>query len=204
MRRRRLLYLLLLPGIVLHELAHAFTILLLPGISIDEIKLTSHVKHSGRYTVTRSFLISYAPLAVNTGVALLAAYYLTQLAPTSSITALLAVCTLCYLSIVTAFTAFPSYQNAINPVRMLRAQFSTRRVVLLLPAAPIILVLATPGIVLSYLFRAFPLVRLLLGGLYAVAIVLTGVGAIHPDQLLLEIILETDFSVGCSTDLPNS
>lgn len=36
---------LFLPGVVLHELAHAAVATHLPGITVTEIDLTSHVKH---------------------------------------------------------------------------------------------------------------------------------------------------------------
>ena len=186
----RVLHALLVPGIVLHELAHALTVVLIPGVRITELDLTSHVSHEGRYTVTRSFLISYAPLWINTGVALLAAYYAAGLNPTNSVEAFLSVCALSYLSIITAFTAFPSFQDAINPLRMLWAQLATRRAVILVPVTPIVVVLATPGVVLTYAFRRLALVRLLCGILYAVGVVLTGFGVLDPVGYLTETILE--------------
>ena len=79
----RVLHALVVPGIVLHELAHALTVVLVPGVRITALDLTSHVSHEGRYTVTRSFLISYAPLWTNTGVALLAAYHAAGVDPTN-------------------------------------------------------------------------------------------------------------------------
>ena len=186
----RVLHALLVPGIVLHELAHALTVVLIPGVRITDLELTSHVSHEGRYTVTRSFLISYAPLWVNTGVALLAAYYAAGIDPTNSLEAFLSVCALCYLSIVAAFTAFPSFQDAINPVQMLWHRLVSRRSLLVLPVAPLILLLATPGIVLTYAFRQLHLARLLCASLYAIAVVLTGLGVIQPEQYVLEALHE--------------
>lgn len=186
----RVLHALVVPGIVLHELAHALTVVLVPGVRITALDLTSHVSHEGRYTVTRSFLISYAPLWTNTGVALLAAYHAAGVDPTNGLEAFLTVCVLCYLSIVAAFTAFPSFQDAINPVRMLRHRLVSRRSLFVLPVAPILLVLALPGIVLAYSFRRLSLARLVCGTLYAAVVVLTGFGVLDPVGYLTEPILE--------------
>ena len=56
-----------LPGTVVHETAHGLVVLMLPGVSIDEIDITSHVSYSGAITVPRAVLVSYVPLLVLSG-----------------------------------------------------------------------------------------------------------------------------------------
>lgn len=170
---------LLLPGVVVHELAHALTVVLLPGIHLVEVDLTSHVSHRGRYTITRAFLISYAPLAVNTAVALGCAYALTTLVPSGSPRAVGLSVGLAYLAVVSGLTALPSFQDAITPLSMLRRQFFTRRIVVLLPTAPIVLLVSLPGVAVTWLCRRSPLLRLGLACVYTSGIVLLGAGVIQ-------------------------
>jgi len=42
-----------LPGIVMHEIAHAIIILLLPHVKVTKLNLTSHVEYEGYYLFTR-------------------------------------------------------------------------------------------------------------------------------------------------------
>lgn len=171
---------LLLPGVVVHELAHALTVVLVPGVSVTEVDLTSHVRHRGRYTITRAFLISYAPLAVNSAVALGSAYYLARISPFAGPRSFLLGVGLAYLAVASALTAFPSYQDAITPLSMLRRQLFTRRAVVLLPATPVVLLVCGPGVTVTYACRAWPALRLGLASLYAVGIALLGLGVVEP------------------------
>lgn len=174
-RSRGLLGWLFLPGVVIHELAHALTVVVLPGISLVEVDLTRHVRHEGQYTVTRSFLISYAPLVVNTGVTAVCALALARLDPTASASHAAAGVGLAYLAVVAGLRAFPSYRDATNPVRLLRQQVASRPLVLI-PAAPVVLAVATPGIVLTYLFRRSPYTRLLVSAAYVALVGGVGLG----------------------------
>lgn len=191
-RTRRILDRLLLPGVVLHELAHALAVWLTPGVRLTEVDLTSHVRHRGRYTVTRVFFISYAPLLVNSAVALGSVYWLTRISPFADLEALALSVGLAYLAIAAALTAFPSYRDAVNPVSMLRRQLFTRRGLILLPASPLILAVAAPGIAVTYVCRESVTVRFALGAAYAAAIVLLGLGVIEvpTDQVASLAVLE--------------
>jgi len=55
-------------GTVVHELAHALTVYLC-GSHVDELDITSHVNHHGQYNLGHQMAISYAPLVVNTTLA---------------------------------------------------------------------------------------------------------------------------------------
>ena len=178
-RTLRIIEVLLLPGVVVHELAHALAVWLTPGVELVEVDLTSHVRHRGRYTVTRVFFISYAPLLVNSAVALGAAYWLTRISPFADLQTLLLSIGLAYLAVAAALTAFPSYRDAINPVSMLRRQLFTRRGIILLPLSPLILVVAAPGVAVTYLCRESVTIRFGLGAAYTITIVLIGLGIIE-------------------------
>lgn len=195
MRRNRVLAWLdrlLLPGVVVHELAHALTVALVPGVRIVEFDATSHVRHEGRYTVTRTFLISYAPLVVNTAVGAACAYALGRLAPVAGPRETLLGAVLLYLAVVTVLEAFPSFQDAITPLQLLRRQLFTRRGLVLLPLSPLIVLVSLPGIAVTYVCRRWVEVRLALAALYAgfVMAIALGILAVPTDPAVYRGLLE--------------
>jgi hypothetical protein len=119
-------------GVVLHEIAHLVTVLLLPNIKPTDISLTSHIQHKGKYTVTRSALISFAPFLTNTLAALAcfyaALYYVSH--PALQILTIVG-------GVVFASTAYPSYTDALLPFRIARRQLFSFRWPLIIVLFPI-------------------------------------------------------------------
>lgn len=62
------LYVLTIPGVVVHELAHQFVAELF-GLDVKEVNYTSHVIHEAPTSFTAAVLVSTAPLLVNTTLA---------------------------------------------------------------------------------------------------------------------------------------
>jgi hypothetical protein len=62
------LYVLTIPGVVIHELAHQFVAELF-DLRIEEVDYTSHVIHEAPKSFTGAVLVSSAPLVVNTALA---------------------------------------------------------------------------------------------------------------------------------------
>lgn len=142
----------LYPGIFLHEVAHALMIVLLPNMKITEFHPFSHVQHAGNYTVTRSFIISYAPFIGNTTISVLLLKYVSTYA-LQSILSYLFVGFIIYLVSVCMFTAFPSYEDAILPISIMREQLFTKRIFSILLFGPLFLLISIPVIGITYLNR---------------------------------------------------
>lgn len=154
-------------GTIVHELAHALTVYLCGG-HIDELDITSHVNHRGQYNLAHQMAISYAPLLVNTTLAVVFARWAVELAPTGLpqtlqgvtsgvlpviITTPLLQLLALGLAFVVAAAALPSYQDARNPYGTFRHRLQRVTVVraLTLPAAVVILAVGTLPLALSYL-----------------------------------------------------
>ena len=123
---------LLLPGTVVHELSHATAVILTPGVRLTEFDATSHVAHEGRYTVSRAFFISYAPLILHSGLALLATITLLEVSlrtPTDIATAV----GLAYAIAALGVTALPSWADAVFPLSLCKQRLRSLRGLLLFP-----------------------------------------------------------------------
>lgn len=149
MRVRELLHLFMIPGIVIHEVAHALVVVLLPNIEVVSIDLTSHVEHRGHYTLLDTVLISYAPLFVNTAVAFWALLYVASLQLTSLRTVALAV-GLSYVAVVAGMTAIPSWTDVTNPLTISWRQLLSIRGIAAMPFIVVLLLLSLPWLAISY------------------------------------------------------
>lgn len=169
---------LLVPGVVLHELAHASVATVLPGISVTEVDLTSHVRHRGRYTVVTSVLVAYAPLLVNTGVAVWALFRLARLDPTDSARHLGLMIGLGYVALVAGLTAIPSVTDVLSPLRIWWQQFPSVRGLLALPVLPGLILVSLPWLLIASARRRSLVAYVGLSGLYTTVIVLVAVDVI--------------------------
>lgn len=164
---------LLLPGTVVHELSHATAVILTPGVRLTEFDATSHVTHEGRYTVSRAFFISYAPLILHSGLALLATITLLEVSlrtPTDIATAV----GLAYAIAALGVTALPSWADAVFPLSLCKQRLRSLRGLLLFPLVLVWTVLALPGLVLSFLGRQSVLLQLAFGVVYTGLLVAGG------------------------------
>jgi hypothetical protein len=163
----------LLPGTVVHELSHAAAVILTPGVQVTGFDATSHVTHRGRYTVLRAFFISYAPLLLHTGCALLATVALVD-HPVQTTTDLVTAGGLAYAVVALGMTALPSWLDAVFPLSLCKQRLRSVRGLLLFPLILVWTALALPGLVLSFLGKQSSLLQLMFGAVYTGLIVAGG------------------------------
>lgn len=179
------LYYFTMPGTVIHELAHATIIVLLPNIKISKLKLTSYVEYSGTSnTVPRTFLIGYAPFFINTSLSLLCVYALKDINYMAGYKELFYVTVLFYISLVSAFTALPSFQDAIAPLILMRRKLFTKRFPLIVLFSPLVIILSMPGLIISYVAMKSRLLQFIMCIIYTTFVVLVGFGFITGDMIL--------------------
>lgn len=142
--------LLLLPGVVLHEVAHATVATLLPGIEVVEVDLTSHVVHQGRYTILTSALVAYAPLLLNTTVALWALFTMARIDPAESLRTTGMAVGLGYVAAVSGLTAIPSWTDVTSPLALAWQQLFSLRGLVLLPVLALVLLVSLPFLLIAF------------------------------------------------------
>lgn len=175
-----MLQLLRLPGTVVHETAHGIVVVLLPGVSIAEIDITSHVSYSGAITVPRAVLVSYVPLLLNSvGSAALfgLAVRLHHGEVSTGVHAIgdgAIAFGFLFLALSLGIEALPSYDDVMAPIRIFRQAFpSLRAIIDLLFLVPYLLIL--PVVLPIVYLREKSLVLLLLSGSVYTVLVWTAV-----------------------------
>jgi hypothetical protein len=188
----------LFPGLLLHEFAHALLVSINPSSKITDIEVTIHNGGEVEYrysfmTVTRLFLINYAPFYVNTGVSI----YLIQYIIDTEITTILSVVELIILYLLAisfAAKAMPSEVDAYNHIELMREQLFTRRFPIIVILGPIYLVLSIPGLIVSKVRKrsvvAYYSVAISYAILVLAATMVTQLGYIEPISRM-EMILES-------------
>lgn len=170
-------------GTAVHEISHWLIIKILPGIKVTEFSIFSHVNHKGRYTATRMFLISYAPLFINTTLAYALFYSLSELRVESVTDSIIFVILFLMASSI-AIKALPSYIDAVNPLRFLREGLFTIKFPLVLLLGPIFVAVSIPFIILGYIAKTSVSLDLLTQGLYLILLVTIGFGIADPALIL--------------------
>lgn len=140
------------PGIMLHEISHLVMVLLIPGISVEEVDLTSHVTHQGNYTVTRLFLVSFAPAYLNTLVSIGIFYYVMELGYNSINMYFLAI-PLAILATSFGLKAMPSYEDSVSPLSLLKSKILSRHFIIAIVFGWPIFILSIPFVIASYIAR---------------------------------------------------
>lgn len=187
----QLLYYLLVPGIVVHELSHLIAVLLTPNVKIDEIDLTSNINHSGRYTITRLIFISYAPLVVNSVLSFSLFYSANKFI--NNIYLYFAVV---FLGLSICMSALPSHQDAVNPMLMLEDYIKNIRISyipFLLTFGVFYCVFSIPIILITYLKDINNWTNIVFSALFTVFIVSISFNIIDL-QSIAHLILSVDFS----------
>lgn len=138
-----------LPGIVLHEISHLLFVFLIPGIRVESIDLTSEIEHSGNYTGFRMFLISYAPVLINSVFAYVIVSYEPFIETSEPLSAIISVASI-FLAFSLLLGVTPSYVDAMNPVKMAYANTKSNPVSLAPLYMPLILTVSLPFILVTY------------------------------------------------------
>lgn len=164
-----------LPGVVVHEIAHAIIIVLLPNMRITKLNLFSNVEYEGNYTTaTRTFLIAYAPLLLNSSISVWSVYTLAKLDNFANIKLMFYSMFLTYISLTMAFSAIPSVSDAKAPLIILRKQLFTIRFILIVILAPVFILLSLPGLIISYISSKSIYIQIILCLVYSILVFLIG------------------------------
>lgn len=164
-----IMFFLTLPGIMVHELAHAFFVSL-SSAKITEFKITSHVAHEGRYTYTSIFFISYAPLVINTILALILAGVFFSVTA-SSFRSQVALYISFYLAVCLAIHALPSYDDAVAPYNLFKNIISDGQIVYAVLGIPFLLIIAAPGILMTWIANKSRILRWIVDCLFALFVI---------------------------------
>jgi len=185
---------LLVVGVAVHEVAHALAVKLCGG-EITSLDLTSHVSHRGRYSQLQQIAISYAPVVVNSAVAVgvaagamwvpdspVAAALIAQVGVGVLGEALVVVLqvVLLLLAFLLAAAALPSYQDAKSPYQLFRHHIGnpTLKRLLTIPlAVPLLLVFLIP-LGFTYLRSISPTLRLITEVGFATLLLLQATGTV--------------------------
>lgn len=185
-RFQNMLYYFTLPGTILHEIAHALIVWLIPNMRVTDIDLTSHVEYEGyNLTATRTFLVAYAPLFFNTLISVLSVYIVAQINSFQSVKYFILTIFLIYLSLITAFTSLPSVEDAVAPLKLLRSQFLTRRMPYIIIIGPIFIILSIPGLIISYMSKKSIYIQFILCCIYALLVFLIGFEVITEEHITI-------------------
>lgn len=180
---RDIIWYFMLPGIMIHEISHAFLVFIVPNVTITDFDITSHVEYEGQLTVTRSFIISYAPVLVNTVLAYSLFSYAIVTTPVV-LTEFILVGMAVLFAISIGLSGIPSYQDAISPVSLMREQLFTRRFPFIVLFGLPFLIISIPVIVLSYLGDRFGTISLVFSIIWVILII--GVSMGYIDQNMIE------------------
>lgn len=152
-------------GVAFHEASHYFIAKILPGIKITEVNIFKSVTHEGRYTATRMFLISYAPLFINSVISIYLFYYLSY-SPQNSIYDYFSFLFILLIGSSIAFSSLPSYRDCINPFNILKDSLFSLRFPIVLIISPIFIVVGLPFLILTYISKISDLFNILIRSLY--------------------------------------
>lgn len=186
----------MIPGVIIHELAHLFAVWLTPNVRVTNVDITSHVEHKGYYTVTRAMIISYVPLLFNTGLALIL-YYISENYLTSFIgsTDVILTNVLIFLGYVISLSAIPSYQDASTPIQIMSEQIFTRRFFIILIFSPIYLGISIPTLLLSYVSESSYWINISIGVIYATFVYLIYFGYVDFDFVIMYFNLLAEYVI---------
>jgi hypothetical protein len=167
------------PGVVIHEISHLLLVLLIPGIHIESIDLTSEIEHSGKYTGTRMFMISYAPLYINVATAYVLIRYSRVLSLDSVLLEYLSIGGLLLMSCSLLLASIPSFIDAKNPIIISYKSVISNPISFALLFTPVILVLSLPFLFITWIIKKSLIVGILVEVLFMLIIFAIGLGYIN-------------------------
>ena len=178
---RYFLDLLLFPGLVLHEFAHALVVEIIPNAEITDFKVTlhdgGHVKYKYYPTATRAFVIGFAPFYINTSIAFWAIFTLFNISILSNPIVNIPKFIILYLiSISSASKAMPSYVDSVAHIELMRKQLFTRRFPVIFLIGPFYILLSLPAILTSKLRKRSSNLYYSIGITYAIIILGVAIG----------------------------
>ncbi len=178
------------PGVVLHELAHALIVILLPDTKLTAFNAREgYIKHDGIYTASREFLIGHAPLYINTIIICILYYIILNINIIPYYFTQLIVMILCFYGIIVAgLSSLPSFVDAKSPFIALWKQAFTIRFVFVILLGPFIIALSIPGLIVGYIKDKHIVAHIFLSLKYTIFIIYT-----------FNFIYTTDISVSTST-----
>ena len=142
------------PGVIIHEVAHYLIISFMVSTDVKDVKISryddSYISYQMRNPrVYKTFLISFAPFYLNTGISIVCFYYLLQMDLLSTWYNPVIFLFLYYLAIVTASKSLPSTKDMTGVFDEMKRQFFTTRFIILIFLGPIYLLLTVPMYLVS-------------------------------------------------------
>lgn len=178
-------------GIAVHEISHFIAVSMLPNVSVTEFKILDHVEYEGQCTFTGVFLISYAPLILNTAISFSIFSFVFEMELHTVTNCVLAVI-IAMIGSSIAVRALPSYLDCINPLRMLRGSLLSVRFPIVVLAGLIVVPFSVPFLLFSYIAEKSALLDLLVQVTYLLVIVSVASGLLDPYSVLLEFLSDSD------------
>lgn len=178
-------------GVATHEISHFIAVSILPNVSVTEFNILDHVEHEGHYTFTKMFLISYAPLILNTAISfsIFTFIFETEL---NAVTDYVLAVVIALIGSSIALRALPSYVDCVNPLRMLRESLFTIRFPIVVLTSVVAVPISIPFLVLSYVAEKSVLLDLLVQITYLIVIVSVASGLLDPYSVLLGFLSDFD------------
>lgn len=141
-------------GVVIHEIAHYLIVFFMVSTEVEDMKLSRHDDSYVSYKVYnprvyKTFLISFAPFYINTGISVISFYYLTQMNILSEWYNPIIFILLYYLAIVTASKSLPSTQDMTQIFDEMKRQLFTIRFIILIFLGPFYLTLTVPAYLIA-------------------------------------------------------
>lgn len=142
------------PGVVIHEAAHYLIIFLMTSTEVEDVEISRYDDSYVSYRVYnprvyKTFLISFAPFYLNTGISVVCFYYLLQIDPLSTWYNPIIFIFLYYLAVVTASKSLPSIKDMTGVFDEMKRQLFTIRFIILIFLGPIYLLLTVPMYLLA-------------------------------------------------------
>lgn len=173
MNRAKVANFVLYPGIMLHEISHAFVARILPGIKVTEIDFSNRqVQHEGVHTATREFLIGHAPVFVHTAIIIFCVNFILNANQYSTIIASIIYAISVYTIITVGFSALPSLVDAKSPFIALRDQIRSPRVIIVIFYGPIVAIASIPGLIVGYIGDIHIHIYWFVSGVYTILLIL--------------------------------
>lgn len=158
---KQFLWYVMIPGVVLHEFSHAVAVFISPNARITEVQWTSHVNYESTYSAVSTFCISYAPVAIHTGVVVVCILALPETVFTEQWKDIIVDATLVYVLLTVGASSLPSYEDALSPFQLISSR-KGRVWKWLYPRSLFMIVLGAPGLIITYLCHKSVTVQALL------------------------------------------
>lgn len=169
-------------GVVIHEIAHYLIVLIMISTEVEDVKVSRYEDSYVSYKVYnprvyKTFLISFAPFYINTGLSVLCFYYLTRMDIFADWYDPILFVLLYYIAIVTASKSLPSTKDMTGIFDEMKRQLFTIRFIILIFLGPIYLILTIPTYLIAVIRMKSTNIYYGIGILYALIVLIASVSS---------------------------